>query len=119
MIYLVCVFFLQEYKESPVTSHRPPISVSSCPLLRVHTISQSLTVAAEAHQNRLSVYSSAQLVVALFFRLKRGTFATVTIADHAYKCLTSLQRDMVANKIPRIVIQGKANSQFVVRQSIK
>lgn len=37
IIYLV---FLQDFKESPVSSHRPPVSVSSCPLLRLHTISQ-------------------------------------------------------------------------------
>ncbi len=45
MIYLV---FLQDYKESPVGSHGPPVSVSSCPLLRLHTISQSLTAGVKA-----------------------------------------------------------------------
>ncbi|CAB1426359.1 unnamed protein product [Pleuronectes platessa] len=36
------------YKESPVGSHRPPVSVASCPLLRLHTISQSLTAGVTA-----------------------------------------------------------------------
>lgn len=40
--------FSHDYKESPVGSHRPPVSVSSCPLLRLHTISQSLTAGVKA-----------------------------------------------------------------------
>lgn len=61
-IYLV---FLQDYKESPVSSHRPPVSVSSCPLLRLHTISQSGSA-----QNQLSIYSSAQLVTAFCLKME-------------------------------------------------
>lgn len=68
VIYLV---FLQDYKESPVSSHRPPVSVSSCPLLRLHTISRSLTAVVKEPKQQLSVYPSAQLVSAFF--LKNGT----------------------------------------------
>lgn len=39
---------LQHHKESPVTSHRPAVTVSSCPLLRLHTISRSLTAGVKA-----------------------------------------------------------------------
>lgn len=67
MTYLM---FLLDYKESPVSSHRPPVSVSSCPLLRLHTISQSLTATVKAPRNQLDVCSSAQLVAA--FCLEMG-----------------------------------------------
>lgn len=69
-VHKIYILFLQDYKESPVSSHRPPVSVSSCPLLRLHAISQSFNSQGESTQHQLSVYSSAQLVAA--FCLKTG-----------------------------------------------
>lgn len=58
-------YLIQDHKGSPVSSHWRAVRVSSCSLLLLPTVSQSLRAAVKT-----SVYSSAQLVAA--FCLKMG-----------------------------------------------